>query len=115
MRDTDLEVHDVQLQRMLEKVDAFIPRPDSSVWANERKYLNVDGPSALTEFMAARKKIVETLRDIDSSMWQRKARHAIFGPTNFGEVMSFAADHDRSHIRQVWKTLKNVRAEACLN
>ncbi|HKI52875.1 MAG TPA: DinB family protein, partial [Anaerolineales bacterium] len=111
LRDTDLEVHDLQLQRMIEKANAFIPRPDSSVWANERKYLNVDGPSVLTDFMTARKKIVETLNNISSSMWQRKARHAIFGPTNFGEVMGFAADHDRSHIQQVWKTLKNVQAE----
>ena len=111
LRDTDLEVHDLQLQRMIEKADAFIPRPDSSVWANERKYLNVDGPSVLTDFMTARKKIVETLNNLSSSMWQRKARHAIFGPTNFGEVMGFAADHDRSHIQQVWKTLKNVQAE----
>jgi hypothetical protein len=41
----------------------------------------------------------------------RKARHAIFGPTNFIEVMSFATDHDRAHVQQVWKTLKNVQAE----
>jgi len=115
LRDTDIEVHDLQLQRMIEREDAFIPRPDSNVWANERKYLDVDGASALVEFTIARRKIVDSLKEMDPSMWQRKARHAIFGPTDFGEVMSFAADHDRSHVRQVWKTLKNVRAEACLN
>lgn len=115
LRDTDIEVHDLQLQRMIEKAGAFIPRPDSSVWANERKYLDVDGLSALVEFTTVRKKIVDDLKNMDSSIWQRKARHAIFGPTNFSEVMSFAADHDRSHIQQVWKTLRNVRAEACLN
>lgn len=111
LRDTELEVHSLQLQRMLEKEDAFIPRPDSSIWANERKYLNVHGPSALAEFAAARMQIVETLKGLESSMWQKKARHAIFGPTHFGEVMGFAADHDRSHVQQVWKTLKNVYAE----
>ena len=111
LRDTELEIHKVQLQRMMEKADAFISRPDSSVWANERKYLNINGPSVLKEFTAARMQLVDTLKKLNSSMWLRKARHAIFGPTNFIEVMGFAADHDRSHIQQVWKTLKNVQAE----
>ena len=111
LRDTDLEVHQLQLRQMLAKTDAFIPRPDSSIWANERKYLDVDGSLALGEFATARQQIVETLKKIDGEMWQRKARHAIFGPTNFMEVMGFAADHDRSHVRQAWRTVKNVQAE----
>lgn len=111
LRDTDLEVHAEQLQRMVGKEDAFIRRPDSSIWANEREYLNVHGPSVLTEFTTARIQIVETLKGLDSSIWQRKARHAIFGPTNFLEVMGFAAEHDRSHIQQMWRTLQNVQAE----
>jgi hypothetical protein len=96
---------------MIEKAGAFIPRPDSSVWANERNYLNVDGPSALAEFTAARLENINIIKKLDLSVWMRKARHAIFGPTNFIEVMSFAADHDRAHIQQTWKTLKNVQAE----
>jgi FMN phosphatase YigB (HAD superfamily) len=111
LRDTEREVHKVQLQLMIEKTGAFIPRPDSSVWANERNYLNVDGPSALAEFVTARSQNINIIKKLDSSVWMRKARHAIFGPTNFIEVMSFATDHDRAHVQQVWKTLKNVQAE----
>ena len=72
---------------------------------------DVDGARALKEFTDARKQIVETLRKTETAMWQRKARHAIFGPTDFSEVMSFAADHDRSHTQQFWKTVKNVQVE----
>jgi hypothetical protein len=111
LRDTEREVHKIQLQLMIEKTGAFIPRPDTSVWANERKYLDVNGPLALQEFMAARMLNIEIIKKMDSSVWLRKARHAIFGPTNFIEVMSFAADHDRAHIQQIWKTLKNVQVE----
>ena len=111
LRDTDIEIHQEQLQLMLERDDAFLPRPDSSIWANERKYLNVDGPSALAEFTVTRKGFSETVKELDDSFWHRKARHAIFGPTNFNEVMSFIADHDRSHVQQVWKTLKGVMGE----
>lgn len=111
LRDTEIEIHKVQIQLMVEKAGAFIPRPDSSIWANERKYLHVNGRNALTEFVTARMQNLETIRNLDSSIWSRKARHAIFGPTSFSEVMSFIADHDRAHIQQVWKTLKAIQAE----
>ena len=43
LRDTEREIHQLQLKLMLEREDAFIPRPDTSVWANERDYLKEDG------------------------------------------------------------------------
>jgi hypothetical protein len=93
---------------MIEREGAFIPRPESGVWANEREYLNVDGRVALTEFAQARIDILKTLKGLDEQIWSRSARHAIFGPTNFLEVTSFIADHDRLHVQQAWKTLKSV-------
>lgn len=111
LRDTDSEIHRVQLNLMIEKIGAFIPRPNASIWANERKYLNIDGHTALKEFTVARKHNLETLRRLELSIWSRKARHAIFGPTSFVEVVGFIADHDRAHIQQVWKTLNAIRSE----
>ena len=52
--------------------------------------------------------MLKTLKDQSQEMWSRNARHAIFGPTNFQEVVGFVADHDRLHIQQAWKTLKNI-------
>lgn len=111
LRDTDIEIHALQLQLMIEKVDAFIPRPDSSIWANEREYLHVNGCERLLEFTSARIKNIDAIKNMDESIWSRKARHAIFGPTNFTEVVGFIADHDRAHIQQVWKTLKAICRE----
>ena len=108
LRDTEIEIHQMQLRLMIEKEGAFIPRPDSSVWANEREYLNVDGKSALTEFASARLESLRILKGLDEEIWKRSARHAIFGPTNFLEVTSFIADHDRLHVQQAWKTIKSV-------
>ncbi|HLO32098.1 MAG TPA: HAD family hydrolase [Anaerolineales bacterium] len=108
LRDTEREIHQMQLGLMIEREGAFIPRPDSGVWANEREYLNVDGKSALHEFALARIDNLNTLKTLDEQIWARSARHAIFGPTNFLEVTSFIADHDRLHIQQAWKTLKSV-------
>lgn len=108
LRDTEREIHQVQLNLMIEKESAFLPRPDSGVWANEREYLNVDGKSALTEFALARLDNLNVLKGLDENIWSRIARHAIFGPTHFLEVVGFMADHDRLHIQQAWKTLKSV-------
>ena len=108
LRDTEIEIHQLQLDLMLKRQGAFIPRPDTGVWANEREYLNVDGPLALADFAAARLVNLGKFMDSDGEIWSRKARHAIFGPTNFLEVTNFIADHDRMHIQQAWKTLQSL-------
>ncbi len=53
LRDTEREIHQLQLNLLLERAGAFIPRPENAVWANEREYLNVQGTAALAEFTAA--------------------------------------------------------------
>jgi len=111
LRDTELEIHQPQLKLMLEREGAFIPRPDTSIWASERDYLHVDGAKALQDFTSARKSNLKLLKKLDNGMWARKARHAIFGPTNFLEATGFMADHDRMHLQQVQKILESLRNE----
>lgn len=106
LRDTEREIHHMQLNLFKGRDDPFIPRPDTSVWASQRDYLNEDGPAALQEFKEARFVTLELLKAMPESDWERKARHAIFGPTNFREVAGFMADHDRMHVQQVWSLLK---------
>lgn len=108
LADTEREIHQMQLNLMIEREGAFIPRPDSDVWASEREYLSIDGNSALAEFARARIENIKTLQGLEAGIWSRSARHAIFGPTNFLEVISFMADHDRLHVQQAWKTLRSV-------
>jgi len=108
LRDTDSEIHRMQLRLLLERQGAFIPRPETGIWANEREYLNVNGHTALAEFTSVRMEMLKILKELSQETWSRSARHAIFGPTNFQEVVGFIADHDRLHIQQAWKTLKNI-------
>ncbi|HRQ33470.1 MAG TPA: DinB family protein, partial [Anaerolineales bacterium] len=109
LRDTEREVHILQADLMLKKDDAFIPRPDTTVWASERNYLNEDAAEAIDEFTAARLTLLEKVKDASDEIWRRNVRHAIFGPSNFTEVMGFIADHDRLHLQQAWQT-----AQTCL-
>jgi FMN phosphatase YigB (HAD superfamily) len=108
LRDTEREIHQQQVNLLIEREGAFLPRPENAIWANEREYLNVHGPTALSEFVATRLEILKTLKEQNQKMWSRKARHAIFGPTSFLEVAGFIANHDRLHIQQAWKTLHSL-------
>jgi len=110
LRDTEREVHQMQIELFKEQDEPFIPRPDTSVWANQRDYLHEDCAVALKEFNTARRKTLDMIKEAaaENSAWDRKARHAIFGPTNFLEVIGFIAEHDRLHIQQAWHTLKKM-------
>ena len=105
LRDTEIEIHHMQIEMLLEKSKPFIPRPDAGVWAKQRKYLSESGPAALRAFASARMQTLNTLKGLADDVWSRQARHAIFGPTDFREVISFMAEHDRMHVRQAWNTL----------
>jgi len=106
LRDTEREIHHMQVNTLLEQSDPFISRPDSTVWAKERNYLEEDGQAALRDFTSARMETLARLNGLNDAEWKQKARHAIFGPTHFQEVIGFMADHDRMHIQQAWNILK---------
>lgn len=108
LRDTEREIHHMQLGLFNDHGEPFIPRPDTGVWASQRDYLHEDGAAALREFNEARRVTMGILKDASLETWERKARHAIFGPTNFREVAAFMADHDRMHIHQAWSLLRRL-------
>ncbi|MBK8615708.1 MAG: DinB family protein [Anaerolineales bacterium] len=108
LRDTEREINQMQIKLFAEQSEPFIPRPDTSVWASQRNYLHENGISALQEFNDARRETLALLKKITIEDLGKKARHAIFGPTNFLEVVGFIAEHDRLHIQQAWSTLKKL-------
>lgn len=109
LRDTEREIHHMQLRLFSEQAEPFIPRPDTGVWASQRDYLHENGESALVEFNEARRETISILKNMASAEWERKARHAIFGPTTFLEVAGFMAEHDRLHIHQTWSLLRKMQ------
>jgi hypothetical protein len=105
LRDTEREVHKLQLAALREEPQPFVPRPEAAVWAAQRNYQDEDGPAALAGLRAARLDTLREVTGVSAETWDKPARHAIFGPTHFGEVVGFMADHDRLHIQQAWETL----------
>lgn len=110
LRDTEREVHAAQLRTMLQPGPPFVPRPDAAVWAKQRRYLREDGPAAVRSFGEARGDLLRSLDSVADELWSKPARHAIFGPTDFLEVVGFMAEHDRMHLQQAWATLKALES-----
>ncbi|GAB4544003.1 MAG: hypothetical protein Fur002_16820 [Anaerolineales bacterium] len=109
LRDTEREVHHIQIQLFQQSGDLFIPRPDSTVWSSERNYAEEDGAAALRQFNQARRETLDMINELPAEAWQRGARHAIFGRTNFLETLRFINDHDRLHARQAWEIRQRSR------
>ena len=107
LRDTELEVNLLRLRMLLDLEEPFIPARVTDAWADERAYNSQDLAQALRDFTTARVEMVDTLRGLTVE-WQRKARHAIFGPTTLQELVKFMVEHDKLHIRQIWSTIAQL-------
>ncbi len=104
LRDFELEVNQPRVERMLSETEPFFSAVSPDTWAHERNYLKEDGPKALREFIEARKQTSATLAGLSPPDWERRARHAIFGPTHLAELVSIWLDHDRAHLAQLRDT-----------
>jgi hypothetical protein len=92
---------------LLELDEPFIPARITAAWAEERDYNSQDFSQAIRDFTIARIKTTEFLSGLKEE-WERKARHAIFGPTNLLELVKFMTEHDRLHIRQILSTIEQI-------
>lgn len=110
LRDVDTEVNLPRLKKVVGETNPFIPGQDTDPWAEERAYIDQNGPLALNSFVASRMQLLELLTHLEYEDWKRPARHAIFGPTDLQELVSIIAGHDRLHIRQLYSILHPTRS-----
>jgi hypothetical protein len=96
---------------LLKLHEPFIPARVTAAWAEERNYNSQDWFRALKDFTSARIQLMDLLRGITVE-WQRKARHAIFGPTDLQELVEFMFEHDKLHIRQILSTIQQISEQA---
>jgi FMN phosphatase YigB (HAD superfamily) len=105
LRDVEREVNLPRLRKVLAEENPFLAGEVTDRWVEERRCIEQDGRQALADFIAARKETIALIKDLKSE-WARMARHAIFGPTSFLELVGFMAGHDRAHVQQIWKTIR---------
>jgi len=108
LRDVDLEVNLPRMRKVAAGDNPFLPGINSDTWAEERRYCQQDGASALQSFIEARLQLLNCLVNLEPQAWSFSARHAIFGPTRLQELVSFMTTHDRSHIQQMASAAKQL-------
>ena len=108
LRDVEEEVHMVRYQTMLARDNPFLPGASTDEWAAIRRYREEDGPASRDAFLSARQKSLAMLSELDEKSWQRKGRHAFFGPTSLQELVNLAVQHDQVHLQQIEDLLANI-------
>lgn len=108
LRDVEGEVNIPRVEKLLKDTNPFLPGMDTDPWAEERMYFCQNGPEALHDFVNFRIQLLGLLESLQTEDWERKARHAIFGPTHLREIISILTGHDRLHIRQVYESLNSL-------
>lgn len=106
LRDVDVDVNLVRLLKVINERNPFIPGQETDQWADERQYCLQDGMQALADFTKARLEVLKLLENLSAEGWDRRARHAIFGPTHLRELVNIIAGHDILHVQQVYKALQ---------
>ncbi|RMG94834.1 MAG: DinB family protein [Chloroflexi bacterium] len=102
LRDVEREVHQARFQALLAKEDAFLPGAVTDEWVTTRQYQEQNGRFALQEFLDARQQTIQLLQSIaDPDSWNRRGRHAFFGPTSLHELVNLAVKHDEAHLPQI--------------
>lgn len=101
LRDVEREVHQPRFRDLIAAENAFIAGADPDRWAVERQYQQQDGEQALTDFVAARQETVVFLQPLPEAIWQRRGRHAFFGPTSMHELLHLVVQHDQAHWAQL--------------
>jgi len=106
MRDVDLEINLPRFKRIIAEDNPFVPGTNPDTWVEERNYQDQNGPDALHNFIQTRGQMISMLTSLIPEDWHRPARHAIFGPTNLAELVSFVTTHDCSHIQDIKSTME---------
>lgn len=107
MRDVEKNVNIPRIKQILNEDNPFLIGVDTDAWIETYHYDNEAGLEAFNTFVAYRLETLALLERLSEEDWQRPARHAIFGPTNFQEIAHFIAEHDRLHIRQIHPLIAN--------
>ncbi|NIM92482.1 MAG: HAD hydrolase-like protein [Anaerolineales bacterium] len=108
LRDVELEVNLPRVKAILHGDEPFLSAPDSDKWATERWYISQPIREAMKSLIRARKQTIDILGGPDLEIWQRTARHAIFGPTDLLEIVRIFIEHDIMHLRQLRETLASL-------
>lgn len=103
--ETEHSVQRARLEKILAQNNPFL----SQNLVAPTPQCDLDENSLVDLFYVTRQETIDWLNTLPISVWERVARHSIFGPTTFLEMAHFTAQHDRLHLNQLCQTLQKCR------
>jgi hypothetical protein len=101
LRDLEVEVFPQRTELIRRNDGSTIQSFDESAWARDRKYESADPEQALDAFLAARKKNLPVLRQIQSNELSKTGVHSEFGKMSLRELLADWAGSDLVHTAQI--------------
>ena len=109
LRDEETEDFGARLRVVLEGGERFTPI-DPERWAIERRYLEDDGPRALTTFRGRRTASLDALTPAAPSRLTNVVAHPRTGGLSGLDILAAWVEHDRLHLAQLGATLARLWA-----
>jgi DinB superfamily len=110
LRDEEVEDFGARLRVVVEGGTAFAPI-DPQGWALERRYLEADGPAALTAFAERRAASLAFLAAVAPGRLTAAVTHPRAGALSGLDLLAAWVAHDRLHLAQLASTLARGWAE----
>lgn len=111
LRDFDM-VFLERAELTLRKEYPQLPFPDPDKLARERNYNVLDARTALSQWEAARRKMLgffEGLGEDDEETWNRMGAHPKRGPFSLNDQLMLVPRHDTLHLEQIAAIIKRGR------
>ena len=105
LRDADLDVYLPRLGALLREHPVAVSDVDLRGWDLARHYREQEPGQVLSDWRAARARLVALLVPLGPRDWTRVGIHSVRGPFPLADMVRGWADHDLSHRRQLDRAL----------
>jgi len=99
------EIFLARVRAVLAEDRPALPAYDDELWAVERDYRAQDPRQAYEQFRALRAELVEVLRDLPPTAWERVGEHSAAGPVSLRWLAAQIHEHDCLHLDQIQDVL----------
>lgn len=103
------EVFQERARVTLTQSDGALPFPDPDRMAAERRYNEQDARSVQAAWAGRRRRLLDLLKPLTESRWQRTALHPKRGLMSLQDQLALITWHDANHMEQMLRTLREKR------
>ncbi len=112
--DEEAEDFGMRLKLTIENPKTSWPRWDPEATVVARKYIEQNFADKVKEFVTARQRSINWLRDNLDVDWNQSYEHPSLGKISAGDLLAAWTAHDQLHVRQIGKRMYELVARDAL-